>query len=79
VPWPLRVGPYCFGFFSNENLQPPHVHVIRDDCKAKFWLNPVCRLEWNVGFRGHELTRMRKIIERNRNFLLEKWHEHHNR
>jgi hypothetical protein len=77
MPFDLRIGPYRIGFFSNENAEPPHVHAIRDNSEAKFWLNPVARLEWNTGFPGHELTRIRKIIEKNREYLLEKWHEHH--
>jgi len=29
----------------------------------------------NHGFRGDELTDIRDIVVKNRNFLLEKWHE----
>ena len=28
------------------------------------------------GFRGHELTEIRRIVIENREFLLEKWHEY---
>ena len=40
----LRDGPYRFFFYSGDRDEPPHVHVERDDCEAKFWLDPV-RLE----------------------------------
>ena len=30
----------------------------------------------NRGFRGHELTEIRKIVIENREFFLEKWHEY---
>jgi hypothetical protein len=79
MPFALRIGPYRIGFFSNENSEPAHVHAIRDSSEAKFWLHPEARLEWNVGFADHELTRIRKIIEKNRDVLVEKWHEHHHR
>jgi len=29
-------GPYEFGFFSNENAEPAHVHVSREDKECKF-------------------------------------------
>ncbi|MGD1277369.1 MAG: DUF4160 domain-containing protein [Tepidisphaeraceae bacterium] len=79
MPIVLRNGPYRIGFFSNENLEPPHVHVDRDYKQAKFWLTPMVRLEANSGFAGHELTRIRRIVEQYREILLEKWHEHHRR
>ena len=39
---------YRIGFYSNERDEPPHVHVIRADNEAKFWLDPV-RLANNMG------------------------------
>ena len=49
----LRIGPYRFFFYSNENSEPPHIHVQSGRCLAKFWLGPV-NLCTSVGFRGHE-------------------------
>jgi hypothetical protein len=79
MPIVLRIGPYRIGFFANENLEPAHVHAYRDDKQAKFWLTPYVRLAANSGFAGHELTRLRKIIEARQDILLEKWNECHNR
>jgi hypothetical protein len=45
----LRFGPYEFFFWSNEVLEPAHIHVERDDDEAKFWLVPVL-LAANHGF-----------------------------
>ena len=45
-------GPYRFFFYSGDNAEPPHVHVERDNYKAKFWLDPV-RLQRSKGFPGH--------------------------
>ena len=39
-PTVLRSGPYRFHFYSQDGNEPAHVHVDRDDCSAKFWLNP---------------------------------------
>ena len=41
MPTVLRVGPFRFFFFAGDRDEPPHIHVERDDCEAKFWLDPV--------------------------------------
>jgi len=78
MPTVLRVGPYRFFFYSRENLEPPHIHVERDDNYAKFWLDAIA-LAANRGFRAHELTDLRIIVEQNHNLFLERWHEHFSR
>ncbi|MBV8781331.1 MAG: DUF4160 domain-containing protein [Phycisphaerae bacterium] len=75
MPTVLRIGPYRIGFWSRENDEPPHVHVRRDRYGAKFWLSPV-ELAENVRFPLQELTIIRKIVEANRERLLEAWNEH---
>lgn len=49
MPTVMRIGPYRFFFYSNENDEPKHVHVRADDNEAKFWLEPL-QLAWNRGF-----------------------------
>jgi hypothetical protein len=73
MPTVLRQGPYRFFWYSHEPNEPAHVHIDRDQCSAKFWLEPV-GLARNMGFSGHELKRIGIIIENNRTFLLEAWH-----
>ena len=43
--------------------EPPHVYVKRDRAEAKFWLEPFVRLEWQRGFRQHELNVVRRLVE----------------
>lgn len=74
MPTVLRVGPFRFFFFAGDRDEPPHIHVERDDCEAKFWLEPV-RLEWSHGFRRKEINRIRKLAEEHREQLLEIWNE----
>jgi hypothetical protein len=74
MPTVLRVGPYRFFFYAGDGGEPPHVHVERDDCEAKFWLDPV-RLERSSGFRRNEVNRLRELIEEHREQLLEGWNE----
>jgi len=73
VPTIHRSGPYRFYFFSHEPNEPPHAHVDRDNLSAKVWLQPVA-LARNVGFSAHELTRILKLVEENRQLLLEAWY-----
>jgi hypothetical protein len=48
------------------------VHVDRDDESAKFWLNPI-GLASNLGFSGHQLRVVERIIRDNQQELLEAW------
>ena len=75
MPTVLRIGPYRFFFYSLENQEPPHIHVEAAENVAKYWLAPV-RLASNHGFRSHELTTIRKIVEQHEKLFLEAWHEH---
>jgi hypothetical protein len=34
-------GPYRFFFYSGDSDEPAHIHVERENMKAKFWLTPV--------------------------------------
>jgi hypothetical protein len=74
VPTIARIGPYRFFFFANEGLEPPHVHVQRDRCLAKFWLRPVA-LTSASGFAGRELGRLHGLVEEHRDQFEEAWHE----
>jgi hypothetical protein len=78
MPVALRVKGYRFFFFSLEGHEPPHIHVEQAERFAKFWLNPVALVK-SRGFRSNELTEIQRIIEENRDTLLEKWDEHFSR
>jgi hypothetical protein len=75
MPTVLRWGPYRVHFFSEEGNEPPHVHVDRDRCSAKFWLDPIAATR-NVGFPEHEMTRIRRILVEHEDEIREAWHEH---
>ncbi len=77
MPTVLRVGPFRFFFFAGDRDEPPHIHVERDDCEAKFWLDPV-RLERSHGLRRKDINRARKLIEEHGEQLLEIWNEFFN-
>ena len=73
-----RIAGYSVGFYSNDGVEPPHVHVRRDRARAKFWLSPV-RLGRARGFATHELNWMRRIIEARESVYLERWNEQFSR
>jgi Domain of unknown function (DUF4160) len=74
MPTVLRVGPFRFFFYAGDGLEPPHIHVERDDAEAKFWINPV-RLERSHGFRRHDINRILKLIQEHQDELLESWND----
>ena len=61
MPTVLRIGPYRFFFYSNENNEPQHVHIESDEKVAKYWLDPV-QLASSYGFRSYELTQIRGLV-----------------
>jgi hypothetical protein len=77
MPTVLRSGPYRFFFYAGDREEPPHVHVERDDCEARFWLDPG-RLQWSFRFAASELRRIEKLIEENQQPLLDRWNEFFN-
>ncbi|HUQ68916.1 MAG TPA: DUF4160 domain-containing protein [Planctomycetaceae bacterium] len=74
MPTVFRSGPFRFFFYAGDGHEPPHVHVERDDCEAKFWLDPV-RLERSHGFKRNEIAQIRELVQGHRQQLLESWHE----
>lgn len=77
MPTALRIGPYRLFFYAGDRDEPPHVHVERDNCEAKFWLDPV-RLARSRGFAANEISKIEHLIVQNQQHLLDQWHEFFN-
>lgn len=75
MPTLLRMNGYRFFFFSNENNEPPHVHVEFGDRLAKYWLEPV-ELASSKRVRSHELGAVRQMVIEHQAEFLKAWHEH---
>jgi hypothetical protein len=69
-----RIGPFRFFFYSNEGVEPPHVHAQQERKTAKFWLNPV-GLASAGRFSASELQAPERIVLENRERFLEAWNE----
>ncbi len=74
MPTVLRSGPYRFFFYAGDRDEPPHVHIERDNCEAKLWLEPA-RLARSHGFTAHEINKIEKLVVDNHQHLLDSWHE----
>ena len=75
MPTVLRSGPYRAFFYAGDRHEPPHVHIERDQSKAKYWLEPVV-LESSSGFGRAELMDIYRLISEHQVALLEKWHDY---
>ncbi len=75
MPTILRVGPYRFFFYAGDKVEPPHVHIERDDKVAKFWLSPV-KIQKSGRFSRAEILKLYRLTEQHQALLLEKWYEY---
>jgi len=75
MPTVQFLGAYRFFFYAGDHEEPPHIHVERDSCKAKFWLDPV-RLQKSKNFPSHEINKIQRLVEENREQFLRSWHEY---
>lgn len=75
MPTVLRVGRYRFFFYSNEGLEPPHIHVQAGDEEAKFWLQPVA-LAANYGFAARDLDQIEQHVIDHEQELVEAWDDY---
>ena len=75
MPTILSVGPYRFFFYSNENGEPPHIHIQRERMLAKFWLQPVA-LASSTRFSPTELRKLEKLVGEHKTHFMENWNEY---
>ncbi len=78
MPTVLRVGPFRFHFYSDESKEPAHIHVRSPNGECKFWLEPIS-LARNRGIVVHDLRDIERLVFEHQQFLVEKYHEFHNR
>jgi hypothetical protein len=73
MPLIKTLGPYEFRFYSRENHEPPHIHVISGRHRAKFWLEPRVRQAGGSRFRTHELNEIERLVIAHREEFLYAW------
>ena len=74
MPTVLRRGPYRLFFYSNEEGEPPHIHVQRERGLAKFWLDPVA-IASSSHFSPQEQRKLHRLVSENQEPLLEAWND----
>ncbi len=76
MPTVLRQNGFRFFFFSNENDEPPHIHVEKAGEYAKFWLQPEVELAWSKGMRKKDVAWVKAICDANQEEFLGAWDEY---
>ena len=75
MPTVLIVEGFRFFFFSNEGLEPPHIHIEKAEAYAKFWLQPA-QLVHSEGLTPSQLRRVRELVDQHGALFLERWNEY---
>ncbi len=75
MPTVLLEGPYRFYFYSHEPNEPPHIHIDKGDCTAKFWIEKIV-LAKNLGFPQKELNALKRLVMKHQKYFLDKWNEY---
>ena len=73
MPTILRISGYRFFFYINDH-HPPHIHVEKDRCTAKFSLENA-ELVRSKRFNSSALNEIRKIVLENIKLFKTKWDE----
>lgn len=74
MPTIVIINGFRFFFVALDRGEPVHIHIEKNEAYAKFWLKPI-RLARSKGFRPHELSKLRVIIEKQEQIFVSKWHE----
>ena len=76
---------YIFGwrlfFYSNENLEPIHIHAEKGDMECKFWLlvdEVEIREEFSYNLTPAAKREIKKIIYQHFDLILDSWNTHFN-
>ena len=62
---------FRFLFYSNDH-EPVHIHIVKDDCEAKYNVNPIQQF-YNRGYKKREIALIESIIEENQDVIIDRW------
>lgn len=66
---------FVFKIYSNEE-ERMHIHVVKAENEAKFWLEPTIELAENFGFNSKEIRKITKMVETYGNEFKEQFAAH---
>ena len=79
MPTLLLINGFRFFFFSNENDEPAHVHVIKGSANGKIWLLPSIEIAYMNGFTNSEIQMTMETTETQSQTFKAKSNEHFNK
>jgi len=74
-PTIFREKDFRFFFFSNENNEPAHIHIEKDNKYAKIWLDRL-DIAKNYGFTAKEINFILKLAFYNKEEFIRSWDEY---
>ncbi|MBI5890054.1 MAG: DUF4160 domain-containing protein [Nitrosomonadales bacterium] len=75
MPTVLRLLNWRFHFYSDERMEPPHIHIDTGEGECKYWLEPI-RLARGRNISPVELRRIEAAVFEHQDLFKEKWHEY---
>ena len=75
MPTVFEISGFRFFFYSNENSEPIHIHVEKDDAEAKIWINPV-KEEYAYGFKSKDRKKILELVKEHSELITKSWNEH---
>lgn len=78
MPTVLRIGAFRFHFYSDEGIEPAHIHVRTPTGECKFWLAPIA-LASSGGVRPHDIREIERLVYANETVLTQAYYEFRNR
>ena len=76
MPTLLVANGLRFFFYSNENSEPIHVHVVKGNAVGKIWLEPVIEIAYLEGFTKKEERHILQTIKNEIENFKVKWNEY---
>jgi hypothetical protein len=64
---------YKFQFYSADQHEPPHIHVVKAEMRAKIWLSDIS-VAWSRNFNQRELNSVLSIVRERQDELMEWYH-----
>lgn len=76
MPTLLLLKGIRFFFYSNENNEPVHVHIMKGDAEGKVWLVPTIEVVYLHGFTTGEERDIMDIVHVHQEIFKQKWNEY---
>ncbi len=75
MPTVFKEDGFRFFFYSEEGLEPMHIHVAYGDARAKFWIKPEVLLAGSTGLKAKDIKKAKLLIQAHTKLIEEKWNE----